>query len=542
MEKSLKSKRLFKTLLCTFLLTILFTISAFAEEVYLNANGQVIQSKDTAVTTITLKDGAITNVSPTPKKDGNYGDYTDRINQYIDNKANGSGNATNGATAGSGSGSTTGAGEAQDVELTDAEKMEVIKKGPMFNFFYNEIKTIYGTSTLDFNSTGSRIDSLDNKTIMNPVALLSVTYSEVNSIIHTYTSGTIYAVLTALACALMIVFFLADLTSKDIPQNFGTNSGDLMFFIKPVSKLVIGMILLINVPKIITGIINCSQFVFEVALKELTGSGSATVAYATSPVYNALELISVALGIFGTFILIPGIVTMLKGMTDHDGGDRTAGAQKVAIGIIVLVLAVLAMNFKTPITNMLTSAAHNSGSASASTNATSFDADAITIQLLKASGVKVKDNLGPIDFFTNLGKMIFIIIMMFIPYVIAMISNLMLIWTVISRMFNMILQAILAPLAFTDFYSERPFTDTRAFGFCRDFLGIAFQSTVILLAFAVSESLLSRFATILLGCISGSIGDASIIAQIGLFFGVLRFTQATVVMGSANLSKKVFGA
>ena len=392
--KSLHKKRLLGTLLCTFLITILFTISAFAEEIYLNSSGQKVEaSSQQKVTTITLKDGAITNVSPTPIKNGNYGEYTDRINQYLENKENGTGNATSGAVAGSGSGSTTGAEESG---ASEEDEKAAAPNIVFYQMLLGEVSAIYGSSTISMGAA-SGTEAINATNVVNPVFLLGITYEKVTDIISDYTSGSIYAVFTAVACAFMIIFFLSDMTSKDIPQNFGPNGGDLLFFIKPFSKLIIGMLLLIVAPKIINGILAISQFVYEVAVKAV---------------------------------------------------DATA------------------------------------------TDGSIITPEDLVFGMMKASGVVfIKPSI--VDSITNFGSMLGLVLPLALPYLIATVSNLLLIWTVLSRMFNMILQAIIAPLAFTDFYSERPFTDTRAFAFCRDFLGLCFQSTVIILAFAVSQSLIS---------------------------------------------------
>lgn len=445
MEKSLKKKRLFKTLLCTFLLTILFTISAFADTIYLNARGEEVDASSQLIsTTITLKDGAITHVSPEPTENGSYGAYTDRINQYIENKKNGTGNATSGAVAGSGSGS----GTSTESGASEAEEKEAAPKITLYQMLLNEVSTIYGSSLIDM-ADASGDTEINASNVLNPVFLLGITYDKASGIINQYTGGTIYAVLTAVACAFMIIYFLSDLTSKDIPQNFGANGGDLLFFVKPFAKLLIGMMLLIASPKIINAIIVISQYTYEVAVGAVANPDASTV------------------------------------ITPED----------------------------------------------------------LTYSLMKASGVKfIKPSI--VDEITNFGSMLGLVLPLALPFLIAFAANILLIWTVLSRMFTMILQAIVAPLAFTDFYSDRPFTETKAFGFCRDYLGVCFQSTVIILTFAITQTLISVLTKDLIDGITGSgtLAGFGKISQIAMFLAALRVTQATAVMGSAGLSKKIFGA
>lgn len=72
---------------------------------------------------------------------------------------------------------------------------------------------------------------------------------------------------------------------------------------------------------------------------------------------TVFTLVSVALGVFGSFILIPGILAFIKAVTDHEGGDRSAGAQKIAFGVVVILMAVAVKAFETPILAMINAAA-----------------------------------------------------------------------------------------------------------------------------------------------------------------------------------------
>lgn len=74
-----------------------------------------------------------------------------------------------------------------------------------------------------------------------------------------------------------------------------------------------------------------------------------------SIINTVFNLISVTLGVFGSFILIPGIIAFFKAVTDHEGGDRSAGAQKIAFGVVVILMAIAVFNFKTPILTMIKS-------------------------------------------------------------------------------------------------------------------------------------------------------------------------------------------
>lgn len=86
--------------------------------------------------------------------------------------------------------------------------------------------------------------------------------------------------------------------------------------------------------------------------------GGGTVQGQLEGIMNTVfTLVSVALGVFGSFILIPGILAFIKAVTDHEGGDRSAGAQKIAFGVVVILMAVAVKAFETPILAMINAAA-----------------------------------------------------------------------------------------------------------------------------------------------------------------------------------------
>lgn len=86
------------------------------------------------------------------------------------------------------------------------------------------------------------------------------------------------------------------------------------------------------------------------------GGADAVNAQLTGIMDTVFTLISVALGVFGSFILIPGILAFIKAVTDHEGGDRSAGAQKIAFGVVVILMAVAVKAFEKPILDMITAA------------------------------------------------------------------------------------------------------------------------------------------------------------------------------------------
>lgn len=438
MDKKLKLPKSIRLLLLTGIMTIMFTISAFAETIYLNASGQKVEASSQLIsTTITLKDGVITNVSPAPDGTKNYGEYTDKVNQYIQNKNNGG--PTDGNLAGSGSNI--------DQTLEESEE-EAVKKVPLYNVLLQEIDTLYGSNLIDVaNSTSTHITK-DNVT--NPLVLLNATFDTVNPIIDAYSQSKIFMALTAIACTFIVIFFCVDITSKDVPQNFG-NNGDFFFFIKPFAKLVIAIVVLLFVPKIIKGILLLSQYTFSTALSSM------------------------------------------KDMV------------------------------------------------SSNTSATIISSEEMCFQIVKGLGIKItKPN--PLDTIGAFFQMIGVVISFMFPWIIAILANMALLWTVLSRMFAIILHSILAPLAFTDLYTDRAFTDTRAFGYCREFIGICFQSLVILLTFAVSQSIISTLTSYLLDGFTVSTFDLKVLSQFAVFLSATKVAQATTVMGSAALAKKLFGA
>lgn len=97
---------------------------------------------------------------------------------------------------------------------------------------------------------------------------------------------------------------------------------------------------------------------FMTAAPMVALAGGGTVQGQLEGIMNTVfTLVSVALGVFGSFILIPGILAFIKSVTDHEGGDRSAGAQKIAFGVVVILMAVAVKAFETPILAMINAAA-----------------------------------------------------------------------------------------------------------------------------------------------------------------------------------------
>lgn len=68
---------------------------------------------------------------------------------------------------------------------------------------------------------------------------------------------------------------------------------------------------------------------------------------------TVFTMLSVGLGVLGAFKLIPGIIAFVNASVNHEGGDRSNAAGQLAVGIVIMMLAISITMFKTPIKTMI---------------------------------------------------------------------------------------------------------------------------------------------------------------------------------------------
>lgn len=159
-------------------------------------------------------------------------------------------------------------------------------------------------------------------------------------------------------------------------------------------------------------------------------------------------------------------------------------------------------------------------------------------KLMTVSGY-VKNPSG-LDMVRNIGCSMQLFISFAIPWLVSLVCNFLLIYVILSRVVNIVIQGILAPIAMADIYGQgNSIRDTRAWGYIRNFAGLCFQAVVIVLVLYVVNSLIGVYATQLSEGLSRAahIGD---FVNLGIQVTVLKVVQVGTAMGSANEAKKLF--
>ena len=148
---------------------------------------------------------------------------------------------------------------------------------------------------------------------------------------------------------------------------------------------------------------------------------------------------------------------------------------------------------------------------------------------------------GPIDFMKNLGALISGVIEFFLPFLISGISALGIMFVVFSRVLELVVRAVFAPLAMTDCYKSGE--HTHGFHYIMEFFGIAFQSLAIFAVLWVSGMVCGMFTAELKTTMASATGvgaDLNRASQMALYISALKLAQLTMLLKTASITKSVF--
>lgn len=127
------------------------------------------------------------------------------------------------------------------------------------------------------------------------------------------------------------------------------------------------------------------------------------------------------------------------------------------------------------------------------------------------------------------------IIEFFIPFIISGISALGIIFVVFSRVLELVVRAVFAPLAMTDCYKSGE--NTHGFRYIMEFFGIAFQSLAIFAVLWVSTLVCGMFTASLKA--SGAT-DLNAAHQLAIYIAGLKLAQLVMLMKTSSITKSVF--
>lgn len=160
-------------------------------------------------------------------------------------------------------------------------------------------------------------------------------------------------------------------------------------------------------------------------------------------------------------------------------------------------------------------------------------------KVLLASGY-VKE-ASVLDFIThNLPAMMSIIFSFAIPWLIGIVCNFLLVYVILSRIVNIVVQGAIAPIAMADIFGAgNNIRDTRAWGYVRNFAGLCFQSVVIVVILYAVNSLIGTYVAQLVDGLNNAVSFWQLV-NLGIQITVLKVVQVGSAMGSAHMAKGLF--
>lgn len=290
--------------------------------------------------------------------------------------------------------------------------------------------------------SGSIVEDGDNN-ILNPYESLDKSFTMISDALaddSDLINSNFYSLFQAFALTLMIIYWLINMASRDLPQQFGGNA-TIELYIKPFLMLITAMIFMLHIQDFLHFF-----FAFSQGCYEIVKDSSATGADVNSGV--TLESIYAMIG----YDPAP------KGMTAK---------------------------------------------------------------------------------FANIWPGVQLVIAFIVPFLITAVTSFIVLWVVLSRAANIVVTGVMAPLACADLVSGKSsIVDTVAFGYIKHFAGLCFQSVAIAVVYRVSTIVMSNMLsgnTLPCDSFGGVLTTAAYLITI-------RLVVAGLIIGSANISKRLFGA
>lgn len=161
-------------------------------------------------------------------------------------------------------------------------------------------------------------------------------------------------------------------------------------------------------------------------------------------------------------------------------------------------------------------------------------------KVLTASGY-VK-GASMVDFIRyNLPATISIVFSFAIPWLIGLVCNFLLVYVILSRIVNIVVQGAISPIAMADIFGNgNNIRDTKAWGYVRHFAGLCFQSVVIVVILYAVNALIGTYVTQLVEGLNNTINFGDLV-NLAIQITVLKVVQVGSAMGSANIANRLFG-
>ena len=330
-----------------------------------------------------------------------------------------------------------------------------------------------------FRSPTTSKDQEDPASILQPYAMLDESVVIVYRALEGIYSSTLYSVFIAIGVVLLTVYFLMDLSTRDILDNTG-NKDTVEQLTKPFIKWILCIIFIMNIKWVLLMLLGLSQGAYNQATK-----ADISIAFNDTNAFSSPD----SGGELNTEQVIDEIFEMI-------------GYEEI-----------------------------------------NWASDEGFINSLK------KDILGTIGNsginVLNMSKQLPLMLAFFIPWLVSIVCDGLLVYVILSRIVNIAIQGAMAPIAMADAYSGNSngsIRDTRAWAYIKNFASLCFQSVVISLTLIIVNAIIVVFISRIFGAMSNPLNTIGWWMNTAVQMTILKMVQVGTVMGSAQKAKELFNA
>lgn len=140
----------------------------------------------------------------------------------------------------------------------------------------------------------------------------------------------------------------------------------------------------------------------------------------------------------------------------------------------------------------------------------------------------------------NIGAMISGVVTLILPYIISLICNVGIFFTIFSRILEIGVHLTLSPLAMTDIYKGGD--HARGMRYLYEFFGLCFQSVAIMVVFLASNMVSATLINELISVFEERAGmGIAGISQIAMALSAINLAKLVIMLRTASISKSAFG-
>ena len=132
------------------------------------------------------------------------------------------------------------------------------------------------------------------------------------------------------------------------------------------------------------------------------------------------------------------------------------------------------------------------------------------------------------------------VVTLILPYIISLICNVGIFFTIFSRILEIGVHLTLSPLAMTDIYKGGD--HARGMRYLYEFFGLCFQSVAIMVVFLASNMVSATLINELISVFEERAGmGIAGISQIAMALSAINLAKLVIMLRTASISKSAFG-